>query len=250
MAGPVRWPNSSRIIEPLAHPERFGGSEDDAFDVIAPSLPGFGFSGRPPRPIGPRRIADLFAALMTGVLGYDGYLAPRAGTGAEPSPPGSGYEHAPACRAIHVNIMTMRHPGGPRGAEEEAWAARFGKEQELENGYRTQQATRPQTLSYAMMDSPVGVAAWIVEKFNSWSDTAGDDVESVYTKDELLTNVMIYLVTGTFNTAAGSTTAGARRAGGCCRPRAGASRRRPDALSFRRSCCRGRRAATSSGCTT
>ena len=97
--------------------------------------------------------------------------------------------------------MTMRHPRGPRGAEEAAWAARFEKEQELENGYRVQQATRPQTLSYAMMDSPVGVAAWLVEKFNSWSDTEGDDVESVYTKDELLTNIMIYLVTGTFNTA-------------------------------------------------
>ena len=97
--------------------------------------------------------------------------------------------------------MTMRHPDGPRGAEEEAWAARFEKEQELENGYRTQQATRPQTLSYAMMDSPVGVAAWLVEKFNSWSDTVGDDIESVHTKDALLTNIMIYLVTRTFNTA-------------------------------------------------
>ena len=112
-----------------------------------------------------------------------------------------GYEHAQACRAIHINIMTMRHPDGPRGAEEEAWAARFEREQELEEGYRTQQATKPQTLSYAMMDSPVGVAAWLVEKFNSWSDTEGDDVESVYTNDELLANIMVYLVTGTFNTA-------------------------------------------------
>ena len=71
----------------------------------------------------------------------------------------------------------------------------------MENGYRTQQATKPQTLSYAMMDSPVGQAAWIVEKFNSWSDTDGDDIESAHSKDSLLTNVMVYLVTGTFNTA-------------------------------------------------
>ena len=198
------WPGSVaefvEIIEPLAHPERFGGSEDDAFDVIAPSLPGFGFSGRPARPMGPRKMAGLFAELMTGVLGYEGYVAQGGDWGGAISS-WLGYEHAPACRAIHLNIMTMRDAGGPQGAEEEAWAARFEQEQALEEGYRTQQATKPQTLSYAMMDSPVGVAAWIVEKFNSWSDTGGDDVESVYTKDELLTNIMIYLVTGTFNTA-------------------------------------------------
>jgi len=71
----------------------------------------------------------------------------------------------------------------------------------MENGYRTQQATRPQTLSYAMMDSPVGVAAWLIEKFNSWSDTKDNDIESVHSKDTLLTNIMVYLITGCFNTA-------------------------------------------------
>ncbi len=91
--------------------------------------------------------------------------------------------------------MTMRHVDGPQDAEEEAWAERFEAEQELEMGYRTQQATKPQTLSYAMMDSPVGVAAWIIEKWNSWSDTEGDDIESVYSKDQMLTNIMVYLVT-------------------------------------------------------
>ncbi len=198
------WPGSVveflDVIEPLAHPERFGGSAEDAFDVIAPSLPGFGFSGRPARPIGPRGMAALFAELMTGVLGYDGYLAQGGDWGGAISS-WLGYEHAPACRAIHINILTMRHPDPPKGAEEEAWAARFEQEQELENGYRTQQATKPQTLSYAMMDSPVGVAAWIIEKFNSWSDTDGDDIESVHSKDDLLTNIMVYLVTRTFNTA-------------------------------------------------
>ncbi len=188
------------IIEPLAHPERFGGSTDDAFDVIAPSLPGFGFSGRPPRPIGPRKMASLFNTLMTEVLGYDGYLAQGGDWGGAIST-WLGFDHAPVCRAIHINIMTMRHPDGPRGPEEEAWAAEFEREQLMENGYRTQQATKPQTLSYAMMDSPVGVAAWIIEKFNSWSDTDGDNIESVHTKDLLLTNIMVYLVTRTFNTA-------------------------------------------------
>ena len=102
---------------------------------------------------------------------------------------------------MHINILTMRHKDGPQGAEEQAWAEQFEHDQIMQNGYRTQQATKPQTLSYAMMDSPVGVAAWILEKMNGWSDTDGDDVESVYTKDQLLTNIMVYIVTRTFNTA-------------------------------------------------
>jgi len=198
------WPGSIveflKIIEPLAHPERFGGSSEDAFDVIAPSLPGFGFSGRPPRPIGPRKIARLFDTLMTDVLEYPSYLAQGGDWGGAISS-WLGFEHAPACRAIHINIFTMRPPNGPQGREEEGWATQFKRDQLMEDGYRTQQATKPQTLSYAMMDSPVGVAAWIIEKFNSWSDTVGDNIESVYTKDELLTNIMVYLVTRTFNTA-------------------------------------------------
>ncbi len=198
------WPGSVveflDIIEPLAHPEHFGADGAVAFDVIAPSLPGFGFSGRPQRPIGPRKIAGLFDKLMTEILGYDGYLAQGGDWGGAVST-WLGFDHAPACRAIHLNIMTMRHPGGPRGSEEEAWAVAFEREQMMENGYRTQQATKPQTLSYAMMDSPVGVAAWIVEKFNSWSDTADSNIESAHSKDSLLTNIMVYLVTGTFNTA-------------------------------------------------
>ena len=198
------WPGSIveflDIIQPLAHPQRFGGNEDDAFDVIVPSLPGFGFSGRPARPIGPRKMANLFNRLMTDVLGYPNYLAQGGDWGGAISS-WLGFEHAPACQAIHINILTMRHPDGPQGPEEEAWAVQFEHDQSLENGYRTQQATKPQTLSYAMMDSPVGVAAWIIEKFNSWSDTDGDNIESAHTKDSLLTNIMVYLVTRTFNTA-------------------------------------------------
>ena len=198
------WPGSIveflDIIQPLAHPQRFGGSEDDAFDVIVPSLPGFGFSGRPGRPIGPRKMAELFNRLMIDVLGYSNYLAQGGDWGGAISS-WLGFEHAPACQAIHINILTMRHPDGPHGPEEEAWAVQFERDQLLENGYRTQQATKPQTLSYAMMDSPVGVAAWIIEKFNSWSDTDGDNIESAHTKDSLLKNIMVYLVTKTFNTA-------------------------------------------------
>ena len=197
------WPGSIveflNIIDPLAHPEKHNGNIDDSFDVIAPSLPGFGFSDRPSRPIGPRKMAKYLDLLMTDTLGYSNYLAQGGDWGGAISS-WLGFEH-PACQAIHINILTMRHPDGPKGKEEKEWAKNFEIEQIKENGYRTQQATKPQTLSYAMMDSPVGVAAWIIEKFNSWSDTVGDDIESVHSKDSLLTNIMIYLITKTFNTA-------------------------------------------------
>jgi len=188
------------FIDLLAHPEDHGGAVDDAFDVVAPSLPGFGFSGRPPRPYGPRKMASLFNSLMTDVLGYDRYIAQGGDWGGAISS-WLGFDHAPACAAIHINILTMRHKDEPQGAEEIAWAEQFEKDQIVQNGYRTQQATKPQTLSYAMMDSPVGVAAWILEKMHGWSDLTRGNIESVYTKDQLLTNIMVYIVTRTFNTA-------------------------------------------------
>ncbi|OED41156.1 epoxide hydrolase [Chromatiales bacterium (ex Bugula neritina AB1)] len=198
------WPGTvaefMNIIEPLAHPERFGGNIEDAFTVVAPSLPGFGFSARPPRPWGPRKMADIFNSLMTRVLGYNSYIAQGGDWGGAISS-WLGFDHAPACRAIHINILTMRHADGPQGTAEQEWSEQFDRDQIMEDGYRTQQATRPQTLSYGMMDSPVGVAAWIIEKFNSWSDTVGHDIESAHSKDELLTNIVIYVATRTFNTA-------------------------------------------------
>lgn len=188
------------FIDLLAHPEKHGGNIEDAFDVVAPSLPGFGFSGKPPRPFGPRKMAELFNVLMTEVLGYDSYIAQGGDWGGAISS-WLGYDHANACKAIHINILTMRHRDEPRSEEEITWARQFDRDQVVQDGYRTQQATKPQTLSYAMMDSPVGVAAWILEKMHGWSDISGDDVESVYSKDQLLTNIMVYIVTGTFNTA-------------------------------------------------
>jgi pimeloyl-ACP methyl ester carboxylesterase len=145
-------------------------------------------------------MAGIFNSLMTNVLGYETYIAQGGDWGGAISS-WLGYEHAPACSAIHINILTMRHKDGPQGAEEVAWAKQFEKDQIIQNGYRTQQATKPQTLSYAMMDSPVGVAAWILEKMHGWSDLKGEDIESVYSKDQLLTNIMVYVITGTFNTA-------------------------------------------------
>jgi len=198
------WPGTIveflHIIEKLTHPERFGGKEEDSFDVIAPSLPGFGFSGRPPRPIGPRKMADIFDNLMTKKLGYKNYLA-QGGDWGGAITTWLAYDHSKTCNAIHINIFTMRHPNGSQTKEEKDWETKFVKDQIMQDGYRTQQATKPQTLSYGMMDSPVGIAAWILEKFYFWSDIKNKDIESVYSKDTLLANIMIYIVTKTFNTA-------------------------------------------------
>jgi microsomal epoxide hydrolase len=200
------WPGSFveslDIIDCLAHPERFGGKVEDAFDVIVPSLPGFGFSSRPPRPYGPRKMAQVFNTLMTDALWYDHYFAHGADWGSAISS-WLGYDHSASCKAIHICFPTMRHIHGPQTDEEKAWAKECETRPSIttQNGYRIQQATKPQTLSYSMMDSPVGVAAWIVEKFHAWSDIDGNNVESAHSKDGMLTNIMVYLVTRTFNTA-------------------------------------------------
>ena len=198
------WPGSIieflKIIEKLAHPERFGGNIEDSFDVIVPSLPGFGFSSSSSRPIGPRKIAKILNTLMTKKLGYKNYLSQGGDFGGAIST-WLAYDYPETCIAIHINIMIVRHADGPQTTAEKNWEIKFEKDQLIENGYRTQQSTKPQTLSYAMMDSPVGVAAWIIEKMHSWSDIKNNDIESVFSKDTLLSNIMVYLVTKTFNTA-------------------------------------------------
>ena len=198
------WPGSIveflDIIEKLAHPERFGGNKEDSFNVVAPSLPGYGFSGSPKKPIGPRKIANIFNKLMTKNLNYTSYLSQGGDWGATISN-WLAYDYSNTCKGIHINCLTMRHPDGPQTKEEKIWQNKFDKDQIMQDGYRTQQATKPQTLSYGMMDSPVGVAAWILEKFYFWSDIKNDDIESVYPKDILLSNIMLYIITKTFNTA-------------------------------------------------
>jgi len=198
------WPGSIieflHIIEKLAHPEKFGGNEEDAFDVIVPSLPGFGFSSRPARPIGPRKMSSIFNKLMTDKLGYKKYIAQGGDFGGTICT-WLAYDFPKNLIGIHINILITRHPDGPQTSEEKEWQERFRRDQRIEDGYRTQQATKPQTLSYAMMDSPIGVAAWIIEKMRGWSDLKNGDIESVYSKEILLSNIMIYLVTKTFNTA-------------------------------------------------
>ena len=198
------WPGSIveflEIIKPLAHPEKFGGNIDDAFTVIAPSLPGFGFSGAPKKPIGPRKIAEILNKMMIENLSYENYFA-QGGDWGSTICNWLGYDQSKNCKAIHINCLTMRHPDGPQTKEEKDWQNKFDNDQIIQDGYRTLQATKPQTLAYSMIDSPVGIAAWIIEKMHGWSDLKNDNIESVYSKDVLLANIMVYVLTNTFNSA-------------------------------------------------
>jgi len=202
------WPGSilemMEVIGPLADPAAYGGDPADAFDVVVPSLPGYGFSAHSHQPgMTPRRIAEIFATLMTDVLGYDRFAAQGGDWGAVVT---AAMARAQPERVlgIHLNMLGVRPntgPGTPPLTEEEQAYLRSvqtGREEEV--GYQRIQGTRPQTLAYALTDSPVGLAAWIVEKFRAWSDCHGD-LESSFTKDQLLTNIMIYWITGSIGTS-------------------------------------------------
>jgi microsomal epoxide hydrolase len=204
------WPGSffefAQLAEKLAHPERFGGDPADAFDVVVPSLPGYGFSARPNRPIGPRTTSEIFNSLMTEVLGYESYLA-QGGDWGSMITGWLGYRYPQSCRAIHLNMVILRSPAmAPQGDAEKEWESRSQSMFRTEGAYLQLQSTKPQSLAFAMMDSPVGIAAWIVEKFAAWShlprDPKGSPALGVrYSEDDLLTNIMIYLVTRSFATS-------------------------------------------------
>ncbi|MFZ4121191.1 MAG: epoxide hydrolase family protein [Caulobacterales bacterium] len=193
------WPGSHfefwGTIEKLAFPSRFGGRPEDAFDLVIPSLPGFGFSGKPSRPLGQRATARLFNTLMTQVLGHPRYIAQGGDWGGVVSS-WLAHDHK-ACVGAHLNMIGFRPtPEAPLSDAEKAWLERTNFATRLEGAYFQQQATKPQTLAMSLMDSPVGTAAWILEKFNSWADVASKgSLEAVFTKDQLLTNIMIYLTT-------------------------------------------------------
>ncbi|MEO0983765.1 MAG: epoxide hydrolase family protein [Pseudomonadota bacterium] len=202
------WPGSVYefwdAIEPLAFPSRHGGDAKDAFDLVIPSLPGYGWSGKPAKPFGQRATAKLWDTLMTETLGYETYLAQGGDWGGLVTS-WLGYKHGPGsggCKAIHLNMIGLRPtPAAAQTKDEEAWLARAQGAMQLEGAYFMEQATKPQTLALGLMDSPVGQAAWIMEKFHGWSDLKDGDLWSVYTKDQLLTNVMIYLVNDAFATS-------------------------------------------------
>lgn len=202
------WPGSvcefSEIIPMLTDPAAHGGDAADAFTVIAPSLPGYGFSDRPTtRAMNIQAIAEIFLKLMTGVLGYQRFCAQGGDWGsAIVSRMGEVYE--PNLYGIHVNMISVG-PAEGRNApdltpEERVFLGDLERFRQGETGYQWIQGTKPQTLAYGLNDSPAGLCAWIVEKFCTWSDCHGD-VEQSFTRDQLLTNVMVYWVTQTINSS-------------------------------------------------
>ncbi len=199
------WPGSFiemlKLIPLLADPAAHGGSAEDAFDVIVPSLPGYGFSDRPrERGMDPKKIATLWVRLME-EFGYKRFGAQGGDWGSIISI-ALGLDHPECMIGIHLNYVAGRFLlGGTMNVRPDDEIASAYLEQlrgwwDAEGGYSHEQTTKPQTLGYGLNDSPVGLAAWIIEKFRTWSDCAGD-VESVFTRDQLLTNIMLYWVTQT-----------------------------------------------------
>ncbi|HEY5290649.1 MAG TPA: alpha/beta fold hydrolase [Caulobacteraceae bacterium] len=199
------WPGSHYEfwagVEKLAWPSRHGGEAADAFDLIIPSLPGFGFSSKPARPFGQRATARLFNTLMTQVLGYDTYLA-QGGDWGSLVTSWLGFDHPRHVRAIHLNMLGFRPAGGPQTPEETAWMTRGGAAMDMLGAYFRLQVSKPQSVAWLGAGAPVGQAAWIVERFYDWSDRREKPFEQVFTRDQLLTNVMIYVMTGSFTTGA------------------------------------------------
>jgi epoxide hydrolase len=200
------WPGSFveflDVIPRLTDPEAHGGDPGDAFHVIAPSLPGYGFS-EPPRSPGwdVARIARAFVELVER-LGYSRYLAQGGDWGAQVTTWMGGLdpEH---CAAIHLNMAPGIPPKDPDSLTEEERADLAAMKQFAaeESGYANEQGTKPQTVGMALNDSPAGLLGWIVEKLRTWSDCGGR-LENCFTRDQIITNVMVYWVTQTSASAA------------------------------------------------
>jgi len=196
------WPGSvvefQKVIGPLTDPVAHGGNASDAFHVVCPSMPGYGFSDKPKETgWGVDRIADTWAALMA-KLGYDRYVAQGGDWGAMVTNQ-IGLRDTDHCAGIHLN-MPIAAPDPETMNDltplEQRALASMQHYQDHDSGYSKQQSTRPQSLGYGLVDSPTGQAAWILEKFWSWMDCDGHP-ENVLSRDELLDNVMLYWLPAT-----------------------------------------------------
>jgi len=195
------WPGSivefHKVIEPLVNPTEHGGDAADAFHVVCPTLPGYGFSGKPTETgWGVEKIAGAWNTLMTR-LGYDSYFA-QGGDWGSAVTTAIGMQNLGPCAGIHLNMVnappTEEAKTNPTERDLQAFAG--GQYyQEWGAGYSKQQATRPQTLGYGLVDSPMGQAAWIIEKFYEWTDCDGNP-ENALSREEMLDNVMFYWLTG------------------------------------------------------
>ena len=194
------WPGSilefDAIIERLAEPE---DPAQPAFHVVAPSLPGYAWSDKPKNPIGPRGVAALYDTLM-GVLGYDHFVYQGGDWGCVIG----GWMGLDSARitALHINGYGLRSANmAPETPADIAWLQKAMAIRDTETAYLQLQGTKPQSLGFAMMDSPMGVAAWFAEKFVGWSDVPGKFSDPPFSFDQMLTNIMIYLTTRSFLSA-------------------------------------------------
>jgi pimeloyl-ACP methyl ester carboxylesterase len=194
------WPGSVfefwDVIEPLAFPSRCGGRREDAFDLVIPSLPGYGFSGKPSNPISARATARLFDCLMRR-LGYTSYRA-QGGDWGSAVTAWLGLEHSASLEAIHLNYLLVQPNAVPETAAELEWRTDFDAKQRELGAYAMLQNTKPQSLAYAMAGNPVAQAAWIVERFHDWSDLRARSFEEIFDNTRLLTNIMIYIMNDAF----------------------------------------------------
>jgi len=196
------WPGSvvefHKILPMLTDPARFGGDPSDSFTVVAPSLPGYTMSFAPgQKRFSVEEISEVFAALMTDVLGYEKFGAQGGDWGAFVTSR-LGYQFPERMIGIHINLLAVRRD--PKmltdpTPEEKVFVEQLNAFLKEETGYQWIQGTRPTTLAFGLTDSPVGLAAWIVEKFRSWTDNNGD-LESALSRDEMLTNITLYWATG------------------------------------------------------
>ena len=202
------WPwtfwDFHKVIRPLADPAAFGADPADAFDVVVPSLPGFGFS-TPLRKTGIaiREVSDRWVSLMRDVLGYERFAAQGGDIGSLVSTD-LGHAHAAHLIGVHtalpVPLSFELPPEADYSAEEAGWHAKTQHFFAEERGYAGIQGTKPQTAAYGLTDSPAGLCAWILEKRRTWSDCGGD-VASRFSPDELLTTMTLYWVTRTIGTS-------------------------------------------------
>ena len=196
------WPGSVfeflELIPQLTDPARFGGDPADAFTVVAPSLPGYGLSFKSGQPrLGVEEIADCVAELMRDGLGYTSFAVQGGDWGAITASR-LGYAHPEKLIGIHLNLLAIRRDQqdvADPTPEEQGYLDQRAIWLRDETGYSWIQGTKPQTLAFALSDSPAGLAAWIVEKFRTWSDCGGN-VEAAFTRDRLLANISFYWFTG------------------------------------------------------
>jgi pimeloyl-ACP methyl ester carboxylesterase len=196
------WPGSvvefRKVIGPLTDPVAHGGDAAEAFHLVCPSLPGYGFSGKPAQAgWGVARIADAWDVLMTR-LGYDRYGA-QGGDWGSGVTTALGIRHADHVAGIHLNMVTVRPDPAAMDdltEQEKAAVAAFQYYWDTDSGYSKEQSTRPQTVGYGLVDSPAGLCAWILEKFWSWTDCDGDPANAL-TRDEMLDDIMLYWLPGT-----------------------------------------------------